>query len=265
MKIGSIEWTNERLWKRWQAVRRDDKYYMPFCDKYSQYFNSDGMLEAWRLPNDDEAEREVKEIQDKYGLDIIYHYKVDHDIDDFHYDNVFENPFAIDFLLKNEESDNLDPLWDNNHIVLKVNIDGSIPEAQLTDELLEHVKEARKSVDIKAVGSAPKKIDYRVYDLLKLKKKPREIIKEVWPDEYKIEFGEDEVVDDLEQNELIKKLVKEYQKQGLQWGDAYDKAYKKYTKGRAVGKKNIGGRGRLYSKVTDANNRVKNYIDIIRK
>lgn len=263
MKIGNIEWTNKRLWIRWQAVRCDDEY-RTFCDKFSQYFNTDGMLEIWRLPTD-EAEREVEKVQGRYGLDYIYHYKIDHDIDYFIDDNVFENPFAIDFLLKDEKSDDLDPFWDNNHIVLKVNVDGSIPEAQLKDEFLDYVKAARESIGIKQVRSIPDKVDFQVYNLcFQSDKSRKEIIKEVWPDEYKIEFGKDKPGDEYEQDKLYKKLSIEYQKQGIRgWDDrAYAEAYPKDTcEADHTGK---SGRIRLYVKVRDAIKRVKKYINQIK-
>lgn len=261
MKIGSIEWTNERLWKHWQAVRNVDEY-KAFCDKYSQYFNSDGMLEAWRLPTE-EAEREVEEFQGRYGLDIIYHYKIDHDIDYFIDDCVFENPFAIDFLLKNEESEDFNPFWDNNNIVLKVNLDGRIPDAQLMDEFLELIQAARKSIGIKPVrAKPPDKVDFQVYDLSQRNKSPKEIISEVWPDEYKTEF---EGMAEHERDELYEKLSLECQEQGLRdwnarvFAEAYpeDACKADYT--------SKSGRIRLYVRVSDTIKKVEKYINRIKK
>lgn len=274
MKIGSIEWTNERLYIRWQAIRLDDEY-RAFCDKYSQYFNTDGMLEIWRLPagerlptGEDEVEREIKEVQGRWGLDTdtIYHYNVDHDIDYFIDDNVFENPFAIDFLLKDEKSEDLDPFWGKNHIVLKVNVDGSIPDAQLKDEFLEYIQAARESIGIKQVRSTPDEVDLQVYKLFKDGWASREIIKEVWPDEYKIEFGKDEPGDEYEQGKLYKKLSKEYQKQGLRDWDvrAFAEAYPKDACEADHTDKSKSGRIRLYVRVRDAIKRVEKYMERIK-
>lgn len=260
MKIGSDEWTNKRLYIRWQAVRRDDEY-RAFCDKYNQYFDTNEMFDTWLLPTEEVYEA-VEEIQSKYELDILYHYKVDHDIDYFIDNCVFKNPFAIDFLLKDKDSEDFNPFWDKKHIVLDVNLDESIPEAQLIDEFREYIQAARESVGIKVIRSAPNEVDFQVYDLLQSKKSRKEIIKEVWPAEYKIEFGKDEPCNEYEQGKLYKKLSEEYQKKGIRdWdGRAYAEAYTR----DACEAEHGSGRGRLYTKVSDAVERVEKYIKRIK-
>ena len=160
--VQTLEQTNYNLYIRWQAVRRDPEY-RAFCDQYKQYFDDDGVM-RWELLPTEDAENEADHIKETYGLDFTYHYNTDLDLDYFIDRYVFKRPFAVDYIFKEKLDfktipetvvDIFDPFWEPNFIHLRVNVSEGITEAQLKEEFLEKVKEARELAGITRIRSIP--------------------------------------------------------------------------------------------------------------
>jgi len=225
--------TNYNLFIRWQALRRDSEY-RDFCDKYKQFFDDDHIL-RWELLLTEDAEKEADQIKETYGLDYIYHHNTDLDLGRFIDSCVFLAPFAVNYLLKekkleyktipDEIDDMFDPFWESNYIHLRVNVGEGITEAQLKEEFLEKVKEARELAGIKRRKSMPNELDFKVYDLSTYEEKGfKEIFKEVWPEDFEKAFAG---LTNADRDRLYKRLQKKYRNKGIEnwhekaWKNAY--------------------------------------------
>jgi guanyl-specific ribonuclease Sa len=244
-KTGTYEWINQHLYDRWQVLRRH-KAYRAFCDKYKAAFNKEGLLDKISIVD----EEEFNNLREKYDLDAIYHYETELDRDNFIDWCVFEHPFATRILFREEKPDLLTPLWDDRHIRLEVDISGTITDAQLVDEFLERVNEARELTGIKK--KKPERItkeDLRICDLAREGKSIVQIIKRVWPEEYNKEWA----TSGAEEDKKYAELQKHYRNQGYNdWDErAYREAYGTDERGTSA-----SGRIRLYMRVRDKLKRI---------
>lgn len=245
-KTGDLGWIQNRLYTFWQIIRHHPDY-VAFCDKNSPEFNDAGILDS---AYDDEAE----EIRKRFKLDLIFHYDIDFSPDDFTNHPIFSEPFVIEYLWREESPGVHTPLWNSNHIHLKVDISGDRSDGQLKDELLELVQAARllAGIETKKPSRSPTDKDLRVYELSRAGKSHTEIIKEVWPQEYQEEISNS---NPNEQDKLYKELSAKYSDEGLSdWDEkAYNEAYPESNKEDAY----KGGRVRLYVRVGEKLKKMK--------
>lgn len=281
--VQTLEQTNYNLYIRWQAVRRDPKY-RAFCDQYKQYFDDNGVMRRELLPTED-AEKEADHFKETYGLDFTYHYNIELDLDYFIDSCVFKEPFVVNYILKDKKLDfktlpetidnmskyssrlTIDPFWEPNYIHLWVNVGEGITEAQLKEEFLEKVREARDYAGIKRIQSIPSEKDFKIYDLLTYEKKGfKEIFEEVWPEDFEKAFSG---LSDTEIDRLYKKLIEEYRNQEIKnWAEkAWVEAYgggNYQNQGledldAATGKKSVSPK-QLYDRVAKGIKRVDQHI-----
>jgi hypothetical protein len=248
VNTGDYDWTNKHLYYRWQILKRR-KDYKAFCDKYSSAFNKEGLLEPFGYDDKNKTEifvdeKEFEKIREKYGLDAIYHYETALERDDFIDYCVFEKPFATKVWSPDEKDDVLNAVWDERHIHIEVDIGGNITDGQLKDELLERVSVARADAGIQE--TSPEEIsdeDLLVYDLHEEGKSHVEIIKEVWPEEYRKEWA----TSGAEEDKKYSELQRHYRNQGYEDWDtkAHDAVYETKEK------KKRSGRIYLFMRVKD--------------
>lgn len=226
MKAGCPEWRKEQLWERWQVVRRYPPYRL-FCERNASAFDSEGMWNGL-------ITREVESLMERCGIDIIQHYEVD-DCPPFQREKAIE--YVCDFVVspgdplhrheeisflwntrslrkkvrldnslglsRDENDDSNGAEADRQFIVLRVDISPEITLSQLQGEFMDLVDEARYLADIRSPrkGSSLDRETLQVWDLHSLGKSPREIIRELWPDEF-------------EKHETYKCLKRKYKRQG---------------------------------------------------
>jgi hypothetical protein len=271
--------TNYNLFIRWQALRRDPEY-RAFCDQYGQYFDDNGMM-RWELLPTEDAEKEADHIKEIYGLDYIYHFNTDLELDGFIDSCVFIEPFAVNYLFKEKNLDYkaipeiiveiFDPFWEPNFIHLRVNVGEGITEAQLKEEFLEKIKESRELAGIRRKQSIPSETDFRVYDLLTYEEKTRkEIMKEIWPEDFEKAFSGPSEVD---RDKLYKELTEKYRDQGIEDWD--EKAWEEAYEGESpidqgiedsdpATDKTAASPKKLYDRLADGIKRVKQYMKRIK-
>lgn len=268
LKTGSLEWTEDRLFKRWELVRRHNDY-RDFCDRNKDAFDKDGMFdESTSKLYEDSFREEVGKIRKRFGLNLLYYCKTKLRPGEIVDRCVFKEPFAVTILFNNppvgekpvfidgaKVRSQSDILWDGKKIQLEVNIRKDITDGQLKDEFMEYVNEGRIAAGItKTTERPPGDKMFKIYDWHGAGFSVKEIIKKAWPAEYKKEFEREDSDDDL-----YEKLVQKYKKQGTSdWDEkAYDEAY-----GNSGIDGPASGKIRLYMRVRDNIKRMKELISV---
>ena len=245
MSKSYFERTAKYFFARWQLVKHDDEF-IDFCNENESAFEEDGML------NIDLCEGcldDVEGIRNRFGLELIYHYSTQIQVDSIIDFLIFKNPFAVRLI---NNSDNMttdgveggkdeDSPYDDTHpieispqtgrgnkIFVEVNIGGDIPLGQLKAEFLETIRHCRFVSGIEnEVSSIPSETDFLIYDLMLEherkghKKYGRKIIEDVWPEDYASATEGDKA------DELYERLCDEYKNKGLaDWDEkAFEQAY----------------------------------------
>lgn len=124
------------------------------------------------------------------------------------------------------------PIWEDRFVRLRVDIRSFRTRKEILEEIWNCIKWARRVGKIKpAIQRFPNEETLRVWDMKIKGQSNKEIIQEVWPNDYNKEFGS---LDDSQRDELYKELFTKYSKQGL--NDATDKAYNEAYGGPGSGK-----------------------------
>ena len=247
-KPGDREWNKIDLYVGWQVIRRDPEF-IKFCDKYSHAFDKDdelSQLDPTNLKSISEK-KEYEEIKNLFGLEVIYHPSVDVSID-----HVFDWPF-----FKKDEA--VDGIKREGHL-LTVEIDITRTDQQIKGDTFGLVNwhredfEKEKKQEKRPRGRLRHDIlieTFKVWDLHKKGKSPKEIAEEVWPDEYEKGWAQ---LDD-EKGELWKELQDKYDREGFEdWAErACKEAYGDYDK---------SGRIKFYMRI---NERLKRMKDLFKR
>lgn len=162
-KTGGESWYEEKLWRRWQAVKNSPDF-IDLCDKLK--FDQDG------FPVDFEGllgDPEVLEIMQRHGISWIPHYDDDRltksdmielfgtciDIlcppstkSAINADFVWNGDFSIRSTNQDTQDEVLEEHVFSNRLLLGIDISHGIPEAQIAAEVIELVRDIRESIGI---------------------------------------------------------------------------------------------------------------------
>ena len=191
-----------------------------FDKEYPQMLDTSSLREV-------SSRQEAESIKKQFGLEVIYHPSVDipkeRILDGW---PAFEKKNAVEIEIKELGPKSFTPIWDNHHIRLKIDI--SKTNTQIKREVFGYVDWGRKIREIEDTRFHFKNLDqvYRVWDLHIKGKPPIEIIKELWPEEYKRKCLENSISGEAresreasaalyEKDMKFRKLREEYEKQGL--------------------------------------------------
>lgn len=193
-----------------EVICRDEEF-IKFCDSHPDYFNEEGLLDSLEGIHGPETYR----IKGLFGLDMIYHYRTKIPANEIIDSNFFKNEVAVDYDEWTEEKTvgktvYWTPIWDKHYIKLKVNILGNIPKAQLQNEFWNRVEDAREEMGIKAQKEnlSDEEI-FKVWELNQQGKSKTEIIKRLWPKEYKEATAEQGSAKDKLYEKRIQELLRE--------------------------------------------------------
>lgn len=257
-KSGDAEWLKDKLWQRWEIIRRHPDY-RDFCDRYSTSFDKDGFFVS------DFGEEEGL-ILNQFRLTLIPHYERDLSGNLLLDGGIVVEPTAVEYIWKTVEVDpghrhkmedgttvttESTAIWDEQFIKLKIDLSDNRAKAQILDEVWEHIEEARRIAKItgkKGKAATIKCDDLKIWDLAKEGKSPGEIAKLLWPEEYDASKKNDDVSSDRR----YKELTQMYKKQGIK--DYDDRAYVE-----AYGQERKSG-SFLHQRVLDAINRVSKLL-----
>jgi hypothetical protein len=200
-------------WTQWQIIRRHPSY-INFCD--TRIFDNDK-----KLLTAAESFLECLTIKKRFGLKEIYHYSIDFSEKEC-FDNfeIFSNRETVVRIWPEADNDTKGPqsfIFQElpnygNFIFLGINIDENVKLKDIITEVHRTITAARAVRGIrpfsrKGVSSRPINPQiFKVWDLHKEGKNPIEIIKEVWPDEFKKEHRSSDVYKKEEFNRRVKEL-----------------------------------------------------------
>jgi len=220
----------------------------------------DDFLKTLFREADSKFEPEVEKIRKQFGLELIYHPDSDFDEDDFLTSPIFQDTTAVSYETRTIEDNDgvleISTVWDSHFIKLKIDIGINRKKEQILSEVEEFIESSRIDAGILNPGEKePDKrlrIDedtFKVWDLYIQGKRPTDIIKTLWPEEYDIEA----VGDDSSRQEEYYRLLKQYER--AKDPDAVSKAYHEAYEIGSSGK--VG----LYVRVGDKLRRMKKLLE----
>lgn len=265
-RTSDAEWLKGKLYNRWQIIRRHPDY-RNFC--IGRKFEN-GTLGIW-----ESLEPEAKTIMDRFGLEMIYDPSVDFPEEDFLAFPVFKDSLAVRYEWRTVEKINEEKgerlvrttLWDEHYIKLKIDISPERPIPQILSEVRELIEGSRQEMILEknegeesTTGGIPANVNdeaYKVWDLRDEGKEPKEIIQELWPEEYERQSSNNDFV----LNAKFEELRDQYKKEGKEnWFEsAYNEVY---------GDTGPSGTNKLYQRVADMLKRMEGlfkYVDLTQR
>jgi hypothetical protein len=238
----------------WEIIRRHSGY-KDFCLKYRDYFDRDriSFLDETRLSSIERLECE--RIKDRFRLKHIVCPKSSIPEKTMKAFPFFRDEHSVDPEIMEREDGSRTPIWEDRFVRLRIDIRGFRTDKEIKKEFWDCIKWARGINKIeRAIQRLPDEETLMVWDLKKKGWKDKEIIRKVWPQEYKKEFGS---LTDFQRDELFKELDKKYYKEEFKNAPerASERAYNEAYGESGSGKKS--GRIRLFMRVVDKVNRLE--------
>jgi hypothetical protein len=165
LRTGGEKWYENKLWERWQRVRKSDDF-IGLCDRLE--FDEDGFpLNFEGLLNDPEA----LEVMQKHGISWVPHYNDQRitagdmielfgtcvnllcppiDITAPNPDFVWNGNFSIKAINQDTQDQSFEEHAFSNRLVLIIDISEGIPEAQIAAEVTALVRDIRETVGIRS-------------------------------------------------------------------------------------------------------------------
>ncbi len=178
MKHG-IHWTLERLYDKWQRIRRCPEY-IEFCQGLP--FSENGTVDPL-FDLTPEKQTDYNRICEKYGLSLVIPPEKDLKKEMLLQFPIFSEPLAVRYeyqRLNPEAREAKDvmkfsPIWDSHHIKLRIDIRLDRRMNEILDEVKEHIQHGRNLIDQKHSTRTEKErlhlksraVSYRVWDMRK--------------------------------------------------------------------------------------------------
>ena len=259
---GKTPWekVSKRLLTRWLTISHLPDY-QEFCEDFADLF-VEGIFQY------DLAGEEVQirhdDLCEKHGLNNVWYHKTkfESDEDIINY-GVFRDDLAVEPIYHDTEDTEILTLVKDGRVHLSVRVGEKVTEEQIIGEVLDIVAEARAEKGIAQLrgkslsGATPK--DFEIFDMLESGLSFLDIIKRVWPEEYRqirnIQGTGNEAID-------LEKLQTKYVKQGKSESDAEELAWQVYYGDDSENpisskKKRRMKYNRLMMKIYDAKKRVQ--------
>lgn len=224
LETGSTKWLEETLYERWQTIRRDPEY-LEFCNEYASAFDENGIMNLW-----EDLEPRAEEIRELFGLETICHPSLDLSKEQLLEYPVFNHPLAVSYEWTEEQPGRYSPIVDDHFIRLRIDISGDKKISQLLSEIEEFIREARRIAGTRTNTSRfrPDEDIFEVWDLKEKGKSSKEIIRQLWPEEYDRECKEGSPMNwEADKEKEYQELATKYRNQGFEEWDrkAFDEVY----------------------------------------
>jgi hypothetical protein len=256
-KTGDPEWLKEYFHFEWQTIRRHPGY-VKFCEEYQEAFD-DGLFDPLKVDSEIRLKvaAEAEMLKQRFGLSVIRHHTVDISEENILKWDVFENELAVYHEAREKNPFDYDPPWDKRFI--KLTIDVTKTKKQIRKDVWWEVEWARRHLGITGTKFKPNYDMFKVWDLYKQGKTRTDIIRGVWPDEYKQECGDDSSKTEEERDRLFSDLQQKYNKQGVKdWEEkAYQEAYGERDEDMRPVEGSESGKIRFFMRVRDSLRRME--------
>lgn len=255
----SIYSTEEEVTKRhcilWEIIRRHPDY-VEFCMKHKHYFDMDkiSFLDEMKLTSDEKIE--CQKIKKRFGLEHIVDPNSSIPEQTMKAFRFFRDEHSVDPELMERQDGTRTPVWEDRFVRLWIDIRAFRTKKEIQEEVWNTIEWARRARGINpAIRRPPSEESLEVWDMKIKGLSHKDIIQQVWPDEYNREFGS---LSDSQRDKLYEELINKYRKEGIKnyderaWAEAYSSESGESESGKA----------RLYMRVGD---KVKRMVEIFKE